>query len=62
MQLLEDELLESQLLEYDFPRIASSSNGQFLESVLLESNYHTQDNAVIVILLQRPHPYCIYRI
>jgi hypothetical protein len=31
------------LLELQVPR------RQFLENVLLESNYHTQDNAVIVI-------------
>jgi hypothetical protein len=48
MQLLEDELLEIScsnmtLLELQVPRTAVS------RKCLLESNYHTQDNAVIVI-------------
>jgi hypothetical protein len=49
MQLLEDELLEISCSKVNCSNMTLLEL-QFLEkNVLLESNYHTQDNAVIVI-------------
>jgi hypothetical protein len=48
MQLLEDELLEISCSKVNCSNMTLLER-RFLENVLLESNYHTQDNAVIVI-------------
>jgi hypothetical protein len=51
MQLLEHELLEISCSKVNCSNMTLLEllERQFLENVLLESNYHTQDNAVIVI-------------
>jgi hypothetical protein len=48
MQLLEDELLEISCSKVNCSNMTLLER-QFLENLLLEGKYHTQDNAVIVI-------------